>query len=239
MIKINYTPYKNFYKKNILYKINESCIVPFKEEHEDKKAEIVNLSYDLKENQYGFFAYEFRNPVVQKEGCKTADVLAGIIDEARKEIHTIILDVKSDISAFSDNLQKNGALLTVIKNVRKFACQIQDEKLHKDSFILYYKADGFTEDETLGIVTASFEKEKFAAAADLLERLLSDENGSVAKLVDLKLKNNLRPYENEIGRLRDFSREKIRISGQAYDLHVFLLEKVSALKSVVSVEVAL
>ena len=176
MISINCKPYEGFYRKNVLYKINDACTVSFREEHETGKLERVNLVYDLEHHQYGLFAHEFRNPVVRKEGCKTADVLACVVDETQKKIHTIIFDVKSDISAFSDDLLRNESLLTAIKNVKKFICQIHDEILHKNGFMLYYSDEGFSEEETIGIVTESFEKEKFAAAADLLEQLLSDKN---------------------------------------------------------------
>ena len=90
MISINCKPYEGFYRKNVLYKINDACTVSFREEHETGKLERVNLAYDLEHHQYGLFAHEFRNPVVRKEGCKTADVLACVVDETQKKIHTII-----------------------------------------------------------------------------------------------------------------------------------------------------
>lgn len=239
MISINCKPYEGFYRKNVLYKINDACTVSFREEHETGKLERVNLVYDLEHHQYGSFAHEFRNPVVRKEGCKTADVLACVVDETQKKIHTIIFDVKSDISAFSDDLLRNESLLTAIKNVKKFICQIHDEILHKNGFMLYYSDEGFSEEETIGIVTESFEKEKFAAAADLLEQLLSDKNILISELTDLKLKNNLRPYAREVECLRDFSEEKVTISGRLYDLQIFLLEKISEQESAALIKVAL
>lgn len=239
MISINCKPYEGFYRKNVLYKINDACTVSFREEHETGKLERVNLVYDLEHHQYGLFAHEFRNPVVRKEGCKTADVLACVVDETQKKIHTIIFDVKSDISAFSDDLLRNESLLTAIKNVKKFIFQIHDEILHKNGFMLYYSDEGFSEEETIGIVTESFEKEKFAAAADLLEQLLSDKNILISKLTDLKLKNNLRPYVREVECLRDFSEEKVTISGRLYDLQIFLLEKISEQESAALIKVAL
>ena len=239
MISINCKPYEGFYRKNVLYKINDACTVSFREEHETGKLERVNLVYDLEHHQYGLFAHEFRNPVVRKEVCKTADVLACVVDETQKKIHTIIFDVKSDISAFSDDLLRNESLLTAIKNVKKFICQIHDEILHKNGFMLYYSDEGFSEEETIGIVTESFEKEKFAAAADLLEQLLSDKNILISELTDLKLKNNLRPYAREVECLRDFSEEKVTISGRLYDLQIFLLEKISEQESAALIKVAL
>ena len=97
-----------------------------------------DLIFDLCPGQYGIFAYEYRNPVTLKQGCKTADILACAVDESEKIINTFIFDVKSNISAFSDNLLRDNALLTVVKEMRDFVEQIHAEMLHKDSFILYY-----------------------------------------------------------------------------------------------------
>ncbi len=46
----------------------------------------------------------------------------------------------------------------------------------------------------------------------------------------LKLKNNLGPYRNEVGRIRDFARRRVMLCGKTYDLKVILLEKMSQLE---------
>ena len=242
MIKLNWKEYggKGSYQKNILYKISGDTIIPFTETHEGSAdCERVDLRYLLHPGQYGIFAYEYRNPVISKQGCKTADVQTCVVDEGEKKITTFICDVKSNISAFSDNLLKDNALLTVIKEVRDFAEQIKAEILHKNSFILYYKAEGFVENENIGIVTKRFEKEKFAAAADMLESLFQKESPSVPKLLEIKLKNNLGAYRNEVNRIRDFSRKKVLIFEKPYDLKVILLEKISDTEYKVSIEISL
>lgn len=54
-----------------------------------------------------------------------------------KEMDTLIFDVKSNISAFSDDLLKDNAMLTAIKEIRDFAEQIHAEILHKNSLMTY------------------------------------------------------------------------------------------------------
>ncbi len=233
MIKLNLKDYNagRSCQKNVLYKINTSSTILFEETHEDSRnCERVELSYDLRSGQYGIFAHEYRSPVTVKQGCKTADILACAVDENEKKIATFIFDVKSNISAFSDDLLKDQALLTVIKEVRDFVEQIHAEMLHKNGFILYYKDEGFTEYESVGIVTKRFEAEKFTAASNLLEELFQKETSSVPKLVEMKLKNNLGPYRNEVGRIRDFARRRVMLCGKTYDLKVILLEKMSQLE---------
>lgn len=118
MLKLNLKEYdkKKSYQKNVLYKISKDTVIPVEERHGDNDScERVDLVYSLHLGQYGIFAYEYRNPVTLKEGCKAADILACAVDENEKKIVTFIFDVKSNISAFSDNLLKDNALLTSLK----------------------------------------------------------------------------------------------------------------------------
>lgn len=229
MISINFRTYnpEQTVQKNMLYRVIDNCFIKFVEEHKDRK-EIVNVEFDLKEGQYGIYANEFRSPNTAKEGCKTTDVLSCVVDEKSKEIFSIIFDVKSNISAFSDNLLREGAMITAIKEVRDFIEQIHAEILHKKSFLLYYKDDGYLEDERVGIVTKNFEPEKFKAVAKQLEKMIKNqEEVKVPPLVSFKLKNILRPYESEIKPLCDFANKRIKINGREYDLQVFLLQQIN------------
>lgn len=212
---------------DILYKIEESRIVPFEEIHDSGTKEVINLDYFLKEQQYGIFAYEYRSPVILKEGSKTTDILVCIVDDKNKKIYTTIFDVKSNISAFSDDLTRNNAVITAIKEVRDFIEQIRGELLHKNSFVIYYKDEGYTEQEIVGIATKNFEQEKFKAVANYIEQSLKKEEENVPMLVATKLKNTLRPYENMIQPLKNFSQRILEISGMKYELQVYLLEKIS------------
>lgn len=150
MIEINFRipDEKTVFQKNVLYKIPMSQEVVFREAHENGIMEEVCVCYDLKAYQHGIYANEFRSPNVVKKGTKTTDVLACLVDEKEKWIQTFLFDVKSNISAFSDRLAGNGqAMLTAIKEVRDFSEQIWAEHLHKESFLLYYRADGYKEKE--------------------------------------------------------------------------------------------
>lgn len=236
MINVNLRTLKNHEipQKNFLYRIPQSDVVLFQEIHE-KDRETVYVNYDLKEYQYGIYASEYRSPIVSKQGCKTADVLACVVDEAEKKIYTLIFDVKSNISAFSDDLLKGNAMLTAIKEVRDFNEQIHDELLHKNSFMLYYKDAGYIEYERLGIATKNFESEKFSAVADQLEKLFTNEQDQILSLIELKMKTNLRPYRNEVERLRNFSDGKLKIGERTYQMQIYLLEKTNDEEYVVSV----
>ncbi len=196
------------------------------------------MEYELADDQYGIFAYEYRRPDTIKDGNKTADILACIVDESEKTIYTTVCDVKSNISAFSDDLLKDEALMTAIKEIRDFIEQIHAEILHKNTFMLYYIDDGFKEYERIGIVTKHFENEKFLAVALKLEELFTDSNTKVSKLSELKLKKNLAPYMREVEKIKDFLNKIIKIGSRTYELHVFLLKKMEDAVYTASLKIA-
>lgn len=214
------------YTKNILYKIEEDSVIPVKEEHETDK-DVVYLKYALHENQYGIFGYEYRSSsATSKNGWKTTDVLACIVDEEYKHIKSFILDIKKDISAFSDDLYKEGAVITAIKEVRDFIEQLHDENLHKNSFLVYYQDEDYTEVVKFGIVTRSFENNKFLDVANFLDTFNDmPKPANMQELVWNKMKTNLIPYISEKEKLKNFSNEIVVIRGKEYKLHVFILEK--------------
>lgn len=227
MIDVNFKEIKPnaSVQKNVLYKIVKNGVIPICEKHE-VDSEIVNLEYSLEENQYAILGNEYRSSNVSKHGCKTADILTCVVDGQKKEIYSFILDMKKNISAFSDDLFRDSAMLIAIKDVRDFIEQLHDENLHKNSFLIYYQDEGYTEQLDFGIATKSFESEKFIAVANFLENLENLQKPEYMQpLVWLKFKTNLMPYVSEIVTLRNFAKQKVSISGQLYELKVFILEK--------------
>lgn len=243
MFKLNTTPLKAGaqIQKNVLYKINENMILSVQEEHNNNiNKEIVNLEYILKDGQYAVFGKEYRAQSVLKDNCKSADVLTCVIDNNNKKIYSLILDIKKDISAFSDDLLKDNALLVAISEVRDFIEQLNHATLHKESFLSYCKYDGYTETAETGIATTNFENKKFSDAADFLERLPKLEKPSnMPPLLWYKFKNSLMPYISEVVRLRNFASQKVSICGTLCHLHVYLLEKVNESEYAVSIKIRL
>lgn len=213
-------------QKSTLYKIPESMTVPFEEIHANGK-EVVNLNYQLQESQYGIYANEYKNPCISKQGCKKADVLACVVDDKRKKIKSLVFDVKSNISSFSNDLTKENAALTAIKEIRDFIDQIHAALLHKKSFMLYYLDEGFQEQEEVAIATKNFECEKFLAVADFLESIFKDSPRELPPLVKLKMQTILKPYIGEIEKIRNFADKMLIINEKPYPLIVIILEKSS------------
>ncbi len=214
----------NKIEKNKLYRISDSKTVTFIEDHKQfGTKELINIVYQVEENQYGIYATEYRPAGTNKYACMTTDILAGIVDDSKKEIYTLICDVKSNISAFSDDLSKGDALITAIKEVRDFIDQIKDEMLHKKSFMIYFEADGYSEVSEVAIATKNFENRKFLDAAELLEKILNNQKSGLS-LKKLKLISSLQNYKNEIPKLKKFADEILLIDGQEYKLVVYILQ---------------
>lgn len=227
------------YQKNTLCRINKDRVIQVCEKHKDSSnIEIVNLEYILKENQYALFGNEYRNPHLSAHGCKTTDVLTCIIDDENKTIYSLIFDIKSNISSFSDNLLNENALLTAINEVKDFIEQLSYANMHKNSFLTFHKAEGYSETLEVGIATKNFESEKFLSVADFLENLTHFERPeNIQPLVWYKFKTNLMPYISEVKKIRNFANKTVEIEGMPYQLRVFMLEKVTDLEYVVCVQV--
>ncbi len=225
-------------QKNVLYEIKGDMCISVQEAHgESQDSERVNLEYHLKEGQYAIFAYEYRPSYISKQGCKSADVMTCLIDDDNKDINSLIFDIKRNISAFSDNLLKEGALITAVKEVKDFIDQIHHTMLHKEGILLYRKEKGYTERAEVGIVTRRFECEKFLQAAEFLENLTSlPKPAGMQPSLWYKFQYNLSPYVNESQKLREFADCKVTVSKKQYPLRVYLLKKGNGLEYAVSVQ---
>lgn len=93
--------------------------------------------------------------------------------------------------------------------------------------MLYYKDAGYEEKERIGLATKNFEVEKFEAVANFLENLFEGSNKQISELMELKLRASLAAYRGQIDVMRNFSNKIVDINGKAYELNVYLLEKMS------------
>lgn len=223
MVKIRLDKYDSEKcSKNVLYRIDESTTIRFTEDHEDHQ-EIVYLHFQLENGQYAVYANEYRNPLVEKRGCKTADVFILIVDGQDNRIFSFLFDVKSNISAFSDNLLSDNAMITALKEIRDFLEQLEDTLKSKNAVVALY-GGGYSEQETLGIVTKNFDTAKFEAVAGMYDKIYH-EDGTANPLILYKLRNNLKPYGSIIERIKQFAQKKVEICGKTYRLHIYLLKE--------------
>lgn len=227
-------------KKNQLYKICGDRTVPISELHDDcQDIEVVHLRYRLKKGQYAILGYEFRPQFISKQGSKSADVMTCLIDDDKKHVYSLVLDIKRNISAFSDDLLKDNAALTAIKEAVGFIEQIHHSKLHKDSLLVYRKDQGYTETEEVGIATRRLEEQKFYGLADFLENLEELPKLKINPQSWFKVQNQYKPYVPEASKIREFAGHKVTICGRQYPLHVYLLEQINESEYAVSIELEL
>ncbi|MDY3888642.1 MAG: hypothetical protein SOZ17_05500 [Agathobacter sp.] len=214
------------YDKNWLYRIEDNTPFEVRETHPDAIKEgddVVRLSFDLQENQYGIFAYEYRRPGVKKEGSKATDILACLVDEEKKQVTSLIMDLKKNIMNYDDDLLVNDSLNKALNGVSDFVCQLKDEKLHKDSFMLYYKDEGYSETESFGIATRKFEPEKLESVVEFVDEILNDESEEITDIVRCKIRQRLEARSGDVETVRNFAKKKVFIAGNYYDLQVVKL----------------
>ena len=212
----------NKIEKNKLYKVGHAQIIPFVEKQQMNDCDIVNVDFEIHENQYGIYATEFRNPLTQKG--KSADILACVVDPDLKQILTLILDSKRNISAFSDDLTTEDTAIRALHEVQDFAKQIGAGILHKDSILLYYLDEQYCEHMQIGLATKNFEAHKFSELADYVDGLMSQEVDA-QNLILMKVQRMLEPYAKATQIARKMAQQKLLIRDKEYHLNIYRLKQ--------------
>lgn len=149
--------------------------------------------------------------------------MACLVDEEKKQVTSLIMDLKKNIMNYDDNLLVNDSLNKALNGVSDFVCQLKDEKLHKDSFMLYYKDEGYSETESFGIATRKFEPEKLESVVKFVDEILNDESEEITDIVRCKIRQRLEARSGDVEAVRNFAKKKVFIAGNYYDLQVVKL----------------
>lgn len=205
--------------KGTLYKMGESKSILCSEQQDDGQ-DMFYSNIILKENQYAYYAHEYRSPIVNKENASMIDVFIIIIDEQQRKMKAFALDLKRNL--FSIDVMKadmeNYKIIAI--NVEKFIKQVNDT--HK-----YYRAikvfleDKIKEDEfSIALVTRNFDSDKIHT---FLSKMQENKNNLPKGLLkkDQMLKLKLISLET----IRKFLDKKIIVNGKEYTFEVFILEK--------------
>lgn len=83
-------------QKSTLYSVPTAMKLKLEEVHVDDPAkDIVNVDFQLKENEYGVYGNEYRPLYLTKGSCKVLDLLCVLVNDEEKRMASYLFDVKS------------------------------------------------------------------------------------------------------------------------------------------------
>lgn len=198
-------------EKNKLYKLCQSCVVPFFELQEDGREDLINVNISLETGQFAIFAYEYRPGYVEE--IKKVDIFLFLIDETRKQCASWLLDAKMTV----------GGKNVIIHLIKQWIASHQ----HKCTFLPYL--EGYTETETIGVITRDYQTERIQRmVAGLKEELDAEKiildkmpNSSIKLNRETKLLSKIKEYEL----LEKFRDGYVTIADKEYPIQVYKIEK--------------
>lgn len=199
----------NEFNRNKLYSVPESRMISLEERQKDGTKDLVQLNFKLKEYEYGLYGNEYRPTFLDKNDCKSADILSLIVNEEKKEVTSYLYDVKRK----ADGEQ----------HIYHFIGQLEDSYLYKKSMLLYL--EGFKENQHLGVITADFNQNWMDNAVKMKkEKIQKDEISNIQPALAVKIGKELLNRKKELELLERFSNRQIEIDQTIFDLEVHIMQ---------------
>ena len=194
----------------VYYKDSKEPVHFVEKQDEDGSEAFIDIKYTLKEGQYGIFANEYHPSHVTD--AKRADLLLLIVDEKQKAWASWVLDVKVTVGG-------KDVITHLIE-------QWQETYIHKKMFSIYL--DGFTEAETIGVVTREYQGERIQTMVEALGRDIANITESVALMpkspVVIDQQRRLLGMRLEYQMLEQFKNGYVTIENKTYAIKVYQLE---------------
>lgn len=194
--------------KGTLYQLFSSRTVVFEEE---ETQDVVNITYNLQNGQYGIYGNEYKNPFAGDENEKKADILILVVDEKENKFASWIVDAKKSIGGKDRIFRLIEQLLTSIK--------------HKNALSVYL-AD-FEEEEHIGYVTSCLRTERITDIIEEKKKYIDSETENlqkVSKLMGITIQRKLLDEKAKLKLLVDFSNNCIYEGNKRHKLEYFEAE---------------
>lgn len=196
-------------QKSTLYSVPTAMRLKLEEVHVDDPAkDIVNVDFQLKENEYGVYGNEYRPLYLTKGSCKVLDLLCVIVNDEEKRMASYLFDVKS----------KTGGK----DEIPDFIEQLEDGFLHKQA-MLQYLSD-YQEDEHIGVITRHFDEDSIKCEIERVAKKINEEIENIPIL--LRQKKEIERVKLKLRKkvFEDFLERKVTIHGRQYELEVHMLQ---------------
>jgi hypothetical protein len=199
--------------KRTFHEIKEDKVVSFCEKQKDGTQDIVDISYKVRDNQYGEYSEEYLPDTVEKVNHNVIDITAILLDEVNKKGQWYLLDVK-------DSIGGEDVIFHLIDQWKNSYMYL------KNSVLCYVSELEF--DEHIGVVTRILEGERIKMTIKKKkEATVLNENIASSIACAKKRNANIR-LEQEIKCLEDFLAGKFEYEdsyGKKIFTYVIVTEK--------------
>lgn len=192
---------------NTLYELRTSQTVPFEEMHEDGSRDTVDVEFQIKESQRGFYAKEYRPPFIDENGCRKADILTLVIDETQQRCKSSIYDVKADV----------GGEDVIFKLIEQWCDSIH----HKNSLIESLR--GYEETQEIGVITRQYDEARIRATIDKKTEKRNELTNGPDTIAKAKVKQQVWKLDEELKKLTLFQEGKFTFYSETYSYAVHIL----------------
>lgn len=205
-------------EKRKLYKFVGDNIVPVKENQADGSIDIVLLKYYMQDDEEGYFSKEYIPEGMKKDGAKSLDITAFVINHDKKCIRWILYDMKGKLA---------GETTTVD------ICDKWNAGLDYIQTSVLNKLSDYKMESNLGVIAREYDRNRMKRLQEKYEGLCHeiDEKQSELPIAMRKRKTNISKYK-AIYRASEMilNGKFLQQNGEnTYDIHVKLLRHVTEL----------
>lgn len=194
---------------NRLYCVEKPKTIVFEERRTD---DVVNIYFNLKENQYGIYANEFKTMYAADSGVKKADLLILVIDEEKECFSSWVLDVKSTVGG-------EDVILHLVE-------QLSDSVKHKRSVCAFI--EDFEEEQHIGYITQKYDESRIEETIRKKKFYLDKEMGNInhlPKLIGEGMREKLLKERAKLKLLIAFQAGVIVLAGHEWKLEKYISTK--------------
>ncbi|WP_286080961.1 hypothetical protein [Parablautia intestinalis] len=163
--------------KGVLNEFSDSRTITFKER---ETGDVVDVEYQMEENEKGYFSEEYRADTIAREGAKVIDITAFIINEEKGMCRWWLYDVKRDVGG-QDVIWH---LCEQWQAAYGYLC---------NSVINYLLNNSIESKGNIGVITHNFDTDRIRAEFALLDETIKEmEKGAKHAMILAKRKGSVR-----------------------------------------------
>ena len=149
-------------QKGVLNEFSESRTITFSEQ---ETGDMVDVEYQLEENEKGYFSEEYRPDTVAKDDAKMIDITSFIINEKKGMCYWWLYDLKKDVGG---------------QDVIRHLCQQwQAAYQYLNNSVLSYLAEIPMETRgNIGVITRNFDTSRIRAEYENLNKTINEMEGN-------------------------------------------------------------